>query len=861
MENHDNNKIDRMAAELADSLSVNTNNREDLNAEEQSQFDQLKIISQVALMHRRIKLELNPEMSDQRTKKSVSPLFIWGRLSVLELIGSGAFGDVYRARDDILERDVALKLLRTETEQPLNTQAFIAEAKRMARVRHPNVLAIHGANIHDQRAGFWADLLDGYTIDLSESYGQEGLDVLLHFTRQVAAGLQAIHRSGLIHGDIKPSNIMLEADGRYIIMDFGAGLNIAESADLSGYLHGSPALMAPELFTQQHSGAPVDVYALGATLFKMATGTYPVAGNDILELQQNHQHKRQLKLSQLRPDLPKELVNLVTSMLDSDAELRPDCEHILRSLYAIETAPQRRRNRLAVGAIVSLLVMGTAASSWGFYQATKAKETAIMAQQKTASINEFLQDMLSAGSELGGGIDVRVADVLDKAAEKLAQNPNTDELLAVDMHQSLADSYNAIRLPDKALSHAESSLALALLNLPADSETVTAARLQKIKALQLLDRHEASIDAVDQLLAVAENSLGSDHWYIQRAKKHKINNLYSMAKYQEALDYLEQNFQEIPDPKTASNNFGYELLQLKANGHWVKGDFTKSTETFKQALAWLEAYPKPNLLNVNTTTAGLGLAQLESGEIEAGVRNLEKALDLTIQVHGKNTESHLEALVNLGAAQRMNKQPKLAQQTTMQAYELAKSIYQNKPHRQTIAIGTNLANMLVDLGDVEQGEVIMRESLDMAYQVLGDKRPETLIIEYNLAELLNNQGRHQEALEWAISTASKKAEAFGEDHIYTLLSQDNWAISLSGLEQHQEAAEKHQQVVDAMLTKIRAKHQYTLLVRQHQADTLRSAGFNQPLQELLPALVADLAEALGPDDAVTLKYSQLMRDL
>ncbi len=855
------NTLEQMANELVDSLTVDWEKANNLGEDEQRLLTHFKTISQVAQLH--LSQQHKPSgdaTTGSRQTTDKRTLFVWGRLSVMEKIGEGAFGEVFRAHDAVLDRDVALKLLKKELGTPHKSHVFIEEAKRLAKVRHPNVLAIHGANIHEGSAGFWADLIAGQT--LKELYNTGPLDysTLLNITRQITRGVDAIHYAGIIHGDIKPANIMQDERGDYLIMDFGAGMALDELESLAGFIHGTPSLMAPEIFAEKHAGSATDIYALGATLFKLATGEYPVLGDDLLTIQQAHKRQRYLSLKKLRSDLPKEYIDLVQSMLTVDTAGRPDTQTILKKLYDIETAPQRRKNRLAIGLIIGLLIIGTTLSTLGFYQANQAKVVALAEKNKAQTVNSFLQDMLKASSELGGGRDVRVADVLDQAGDKLLSKPPDDKNVALEMHQSLASSYNALKDTEKAKLHAQKSVQLAEKMYAVDDENLVRSQLELISALETNQEHEASIALAKKVIAEAESTLGADHWYIQQARKFIITNLFALSEFDEAIAILNEHFEHVPDPRTATNNFGFEILHAKNNALQVKGHFAEAIGAAKEAIAWLEAYPNKSLLNMKSVQTALGLAQLESGLIDEGVETLEEVLALNEQIHGKDNQEYIGALVNLGAAQRSQNKPELAKQTTLQAYELAKKIHGGTKNKITIGIGTNLANMLVDLGDVVQGEEVMRESLDMAYQVLGSDKPQSLIIEYNLAELLNNQGRHNEALEYAISTHRKKIDALGENHPYVFLSLDNWAISLRGLGQIELALQKHQAAVDNMTTVMGAKHHYTLLVRQHHMDTLLMAQQGPKTNLSLVQLVKDLHEVLGPANPATQHYQQLLEN-
>src|SRR6187401_340854 len=149
----------------------------------------------------------------------------WGPLRVMQKIGRGRFGDVYRAWDPRLDREVALKLLRHRPadRDPLGA-SVIEEGRMLARVRHPNIVTIHGAERINDRVGLWMELIDGETLhQVFEAGGPLAPADVAAIGAQVAQALEAVHRAGLIHRDIKAQNVMRDGDGRIVLMDFGTG--------------------------------------------------------------------------------------------------------------------------------------------------------------------------------------------------------------------------------------------------------------------------------------------------------------------------------------------------------------------------------------------------------------------------------------------------------------------------------------------------------------------------------------------------------------------------------------------------------------------------------------------------------------
>src|SRR5215472_388019 len=167
-------------------------------------------------------LSLRP---DQGEVHYAGPVRAWGPFRLLERVGRGSFGEVYRAYDTLLDRQVALKLLLPEQLAARDQNTVLREARAMAKVRHPNIVSVYGVAEHDGRPGFWSDFVNGQT--LSAFVAQHGA----FSAREVAAigldlaqALSAVHRAGLLHLAIKASNVIRESGGRILLMDFGLTL-------------------------------------------------------------------------------------------------------------------------------------------------------------------------------------------------------------------------------------------------------------------------------------------------------------------------------------------------------------------------------------------------------------------------------------------------------------------------------------------------------------------------------------------------------------------------------------------------------------------------------------------------------------
>ena len=242
----------------------------------------------------------------------------WGHLEIRSVLGVGGFGVVYQAWDPQLASDVALKVLTSET--PGAGATVIQEARLLARVRHPNIVSIYGAERSAGQVGLWMELVRGRTLkQLVKQQGifgaREAALVGLDLTRALAA----VHGAGLVHRDVKPHNVMRDDSGRIVLMDFGAGIELNEPSDESRRKYvGTPLYMAPELFGRHEPSTQTDLYSLGVLLYHLVTGGYPIEGPGADDVELQHVRGQRRRLRDTRADLPTEFVRIVERAIDPD---------------------------------------------------------------------------------------------------------------------------------------------------------------------------------------------------------------------------------------------------------------------------------------------------------------------------------------------------------------------------------------------------------------------------------------------------------------------------------------------------------------------------------------------------------------
>jgi serine/threonine-protein kinase len=251
---------------------------------------------------------------------------VLGRVyEIRAVLGAGGMGQVFEAHDHALDRRVAIKAAWPQ----LPTPALRNEARALAAFRHPSLVTVHGLGVH--RGIDYIVMERIYGVSLADEIDRRHragapMEVaeVCEIVQWAAEGLAVVHRAGIAHRDVKPSNIMLTPDRRVVLMDFGLVLPEFSMAQQE-YIAGSPPYMAPEALANvlaAGSGQLVDIYALGVTAFEMLAGRVPRDAQDLEKLWELCKSPPP-DLREIRPDVPGALVALIEEMLERDPGARP----------------------------------------------------------------------------------------------------------------------------------------------------------------------------------------------------------------------------------------------------------------------------------------------------------------------------------------------------------------------------------------------------------------------------------------------------------------------------------------------------------------------------------------------------------
>jgi serine/threonine protein kinase/tetratricopeptide (TPR) repeat protein len=305
-----------------------------------------------------------------------------GAYRIESVLGEGGMGVVYRALDTKLNRPVAVKVLSDDLADATSRRRFQREAQTASSLNHPHILTVHDAGEVDGRQYLVTELVDGGTLRDWVRAQKRGWSQIVELLEGVADGLAAAHEAGILHRDIKPTNILVAKNGYAKLADFGLAKlaggsegeitrTSTEQATGPGFAIGTVAYMSPEQAAGKPLDARSDIFSFGVVLYEMATGALPFRGESPGIIFESILNRAPVPPVRLNPDLPAELERIIDKCLEKDrnlryqhaSEIRRDLQHLKRDTAsgraaAVIGAPQRRKVIVPVAAVVVLAIVG-----------------------------------------------------------------------------------------------------------------------------------------------------------------------------------------------------------------------------------------------------------------------------------------------------------------------------------------------------------------------------------------------------------------------------------------------------------------------------------------------------------------------
>ncbi|HSD15903.1 MAG TPA: serine/threonine-protein kinase [Thermomonas sp.] len=695
----------------------------------------------------------------------------FGDYELLELIGQGGMGMVYRARQRGLDREVAIKVLSAGQSAP---QQFVdglrREAQHAAKLQHPNIIVIHEMGEFTGLIYYAMQLVRGRS--LSQRLDTDGpLPPLeaARLLRTVAEAVDYAHRLGVLHLDLKPGNILLDECGTPLIADFGLARRLEQALD-NERISGTPSYMAPEQ-AQLHGPAltpATDVWGLGAILYELLTGTPPFESGDAhatLRLLLDGKVRKPSRSTLVPPDLeaiclhclsrdPQRRYPTARALADDLGRFLEDRSVSVRPL----NAPRRiarwmhREPKLAAASIAAslALLVGLVVSVWMWQRAERSNVLA-------SEVNRFLnEDVLAAADpylELGQQPDqLTVLTLLAGAEGKLDRGLVHQPAARAQVGLTLARAYFGLGLWSKARLRLEKAHADARMVLGHDAR-LTLDIEEQLGVTATFDGHYAQAEAIYRhLLDARRRTLGWDAPATLTARRGHALLLSETDRFLPALAEYESIH------KAASVNAPRQLAELE----WTMADLYIETNRWDEAEALMRsALPRtrrqlgelhPKYLWETWSLGDLLMMRAHWDEADAIFRNMRDGLTRTV---GDQHPKVLTAVHSIGQVRLMRGQPESALPLLQQAMNGRIRLH-GEDHKWSHYSMNRVGEALLALGRPRESIALLERTLDLATRAGRRKQAYVLLIMDNLARAYMAVGeldRAQHCLDEALVNA------------------------------------------------------------------------------------------------------------
>jgi tetratricopeptide (TPR) repeat protein len=727
-----------------------------------------------------------------------------GHYEIVRVVGEGGMGVVYEARQENPARTVALKVIRPGLASTHVLRRFRYEAAMLGRLQHPGIACIYEAGTAEIRSEpgpatrqpfFAMEFVEGQSLIDHANHSGLSTRERLELSAKICDAVQHAHQKGVIHRDLKPKNILIDASGQPKILDFG----IARAIDVStrtatwethaGQLIGTLPYMSPE----QVVGNPTeidtrsDVYALGVILYELLSGEppYKLDSKSIPEATRVIQDQQPPRLGSIKRDLRGEIETIVTKALDKDkerryqsaAELAGDIRRYLRGepieaksssgWYVLGKTLARYRAAVGIAAAFVVLITAAAVALGIMYRGQMlARQSAEQAreaeeqQRRVAETNEarakdetakakavigLLQEMLSAASPYEDkGPDYTVRQLLDDFVAglhgQLADQPEVE----ATVRQTVGDTYRALGLYREAEPQQRTALEIQRQQFGEEHPGVVNGHI-RLAALLLATGETAEAEQhLRTALETARRLWGNEHQEVATI----LNNLGLTLRAKGAYDEAESLLRESLAMRRRLLGDEHEHVAVSLNNLAVslrmKGDYAGAEPLYREALAIYRRLLGDAHPDVATSLNNLALLLHYRGQYDEAESLYREALAMRRSLLGDEHPDVATSLNSLAGLLHMRGDYAGAEPLFREALAIRRKVFP-AGHPNVARSMSNLAGALREQGKYREAESLYREALATARAALPAGHPVIALRLERLALVLVDQGRHVEA--------------------------------------------------------------------------------------------------------------------
>ncbi|MFI6340301.1 tetratricopeptide repeat protein [Streptomyces sp. NPDC050535] len=743
---------------------------------------------------------------------------IQGRYRLLDLIGRGGMGEVWRARDESLGRQVAVKCLKPlgphhdQSFTGVLRERFRREARVAAALQHRGVTVVHDFGESDGVLYLVMELLEGRNLSqLLEDNKQHPLPVadVVDVADQVSAALAYTHQQGIVHRDLKPANIMRLTDGTVKICDFGIarlGHDIGFTSRLTGtgIAMGTPHYMSPEQISGTEVDQRSDLYSFGCVLYEIATGAPPFDLDDAWAVLVGHRDTPPEPPRRHRAELPEYFEKIILDLLVKEPEGRPqDARELGRRISAGRTTP------MYVPTVVTPALVRSGPDQRLLAPSVQSRPG--QPPSREARLPSWTHGMTTGHKATGAGLRVTPPDASAGLTGEWIARPST----AVG------------RVPERVERPTPAPEVL----------TALAGRHNAGLSLGRLGRWTEAGEVHRAVTAERQHVLGPDHPDTLASRYEVGFTLSRTGRPAEALReyaHVAQTRERVLGPEhadtlAARQEMAYVLGQL--------GRHFEAHQAYTSVLAARERAMGPEHPDTLRCRHNLAFNLSRLGRLEDSYRMASEVASVRARVLGATHPDTLVTRYEVAyALGQLGRWPEALHTYREVAEARAQAL--GPDHPDTLAARYEVGISLGRLGRSAQALDLYRDLIDDRVRVHGPAHPETLRARHGLGVNLGRMGRWEEALAESRDVCAIRERVLGADHPDTLVSRREVAVGLGWLGRWADALTEYRGVASARERVLGADHPDALASRNDEAHCLEQLGHGQEAVELYRRVAA-----------------------
>ncbi|MBX3146809.1 MAG: serine/threonine protein kinase [Gemmatimonadales bacterium] len=744
----------------------------------------------------------------------------FGPYRVLDLVGQGGMGVVYRAERRDVNQQVAIKVLRDAAVSPARRERFSVEQQTLARLNHPAIAQLyHADTLPDGTPWFALEFVDGRRLTEYCREQQSSVQERLLLIRAVAEAVEHAHRHLIVHRDLKPSNILVRDDGSVKLLDFGIAKHLEDletPADQTrtGLRLMTPAYAAPEQLRGDPIGIHTDIYSLGVILYEVLAGRTPfdLAGKtpgeaERLVLERDPERPsleaRQhawaapagraawsdldvLCLTAMHKDAARRYRTIDALIKDIDRYLAGEPLAAQPDTIAYRIGKLLKRHRAAALAAAATLVTLIALMTFYTVQLSRAREAALAEATRTQRIQRFVFAMFRGGDETAGPADsLRVVTLLDRGLDE-ARTLDAEPRLQADLYHTLGGISHQLG----QLERADSLLSLALERrralLGADHADVAASEL----ALGELRIEQARYDDADALvrpaLALLERGRPSDDPTMTAARVALGKILQERGQYEESIAELTLSAASASPRRHEDPTYALAVTEL-GNSYFYAGQYGAADSLFRLLRDFHQARYGPRHPLVAGDLINIGAVAFEQGRHPDAEGTYREALSITEEFYGGNHPKVADGLTMLSRPLLFQHKTEEAWSILHRALAIQERVY-GSDHPKVASVMNEVGNVAAHLGRLPESEKayarvlrIYRGAYDSTHYTVG-------VAISNLAHVHLVSGQYEEAVPLFREAIAIFSERQSPQHTNTGIARIKLGRALQRLGRNAEAA-------------------------------------------------------------------------